>query len=259
MKRHVTSRLVAAVAVFAAVLLALSAQPRGGRAADENPAKELVKLSVKAAGGPSNAASWTTRIDKGHLKANWPGWGELNATYARWIKKPDKMKIDQDFTAYDHPFFFTYYINQGDVWSVVNLGVRQNDRLTKRMSKTMRAIDGLAYYLAECDTFYTVASVADDSLVAASRIDRVGVVDQGDTVVFDLDKKTHLPVRRIEDRGATHVLFDDYRKVNGLEMPYRMTVHQADGRIEEYVFEEFQFGGQIDDAVFEESRPKKKE
>ncbi len=259
MKRHVSCYLLAAVVVSAMVLLALSVLPEGGRAADDNPAKELVKLSVKAAGGQSRSVSWTTRIDTGHLKANWPGWGELNATYARWIKKPDKMKIDQDFTAFDHPFFFTYYVNQGEVWSVVNLGVRQNERLTKRMTKTMRTIDGLAYYLAECDTFYMVTDVADDSLVAASTIDRVGVVDLGDTVVFDLDKKTHLLVRRIEDRGATHVLYADYREVNGLKMPYRMTVHQEDGRIEEYVFEEFRFDGKIDDAIFEESRPKRKE
>jgi len=78
-------------------------------------------------------------------------------------------------------------------------------------------------------------------------------------VLFDLDKKTHLVVRRIEDRGATHVIFDDYRDKNGAKLPYRMRVYQADGRIEEVVFEDYLIDEKIDGAVFEEFRPKPKE
>jgi hypothetical protein len=169
------------------------------------------------------------------------------------------LKIDQDFAAFDHPFFFTYYLDKGEVWAVVNLGVRQNERYTKRMTKTMRTIDGLAFYLAECDTFYLVTDAADDSLLAAAGFDRVGVVDQGDTVLFDLDKKTHLVTRRIEDRGAVHVLYDDYRDSKGVKLPYRMRVFQGDGRVEEVVFDEFLVDEKIDAAVFEEFRPKPKE
>ena len=230
-----------------------------GHAEDKNPARELVAKSVDAAGGEARLTGWTTRIDKGHMKADWPGWGELHADYTRWIRKPDQLKIDQDFTAFDHPFFFTYYYNKGEVWAVVNLGVRQNERYTERMTKTMKTIDGLAYYLAECDTFYLVTDAVDDSLVAAAGIDRVGVVDHGDTVLFDLDKKTHLVVRRIEDRGAVHVLFDDYRDKNGVKLPFRMRVYQGDGRIEEVVFEDYLIDEKIDGAVFEEFRPKPKE
>lgn len=257
MKSDAVRSLLAARSAATVVAFCLSAAAGITLAAGDNPAKELLRQSVTAAGGVAKATAWTNRVDTGHLKAIWPGWGVLDADYSRWIKKPDKLKIDQDFSAFDHPFFFTYYVNGSEVWVVVNLGVRQNERYTKRLTKTMRTIDGLAYYLAECDTFYLVTDVADDSLVAASAIDRVGVVDRGDTVLFDLDKETHLLVRRIEDRGAVHVLFDDYRETSGLKMPYRMTVHQQDGRIEDYVFEEYRFEAEIDDAIFEESRPKK--
>ena len=156
-------------------------------------------------------------------------------------------------------FAFTYYYNKGEVWAVVNLGVRQNERYTERITKSMKTIDGLAYYLAECDTFYLVTNAVDDSLVAAAGIDRVGVVDRGDTVLFDLDKQTHLVVRRIEDRGAVQVLFDDYRDKNGVKLPYRMRVYQGDGRTEEVVFEDYLIDEKIDGAVFEEFRPKPKE
>jgi hypothetical protein len=240
----------------AIVLLMVSAGLRAVRAQEEDAAREIVVRSVKAAGGEKKARNWTTRVDRGHMVAYWPGWGELHANYTRWVKKPDKMKIDQDFTAFDHPFFFTYYYNAGDVWAVVNLGARQNERYTKRMTKNIRTADGLAYYAAECDTFWLVTDVADDSLVAASSIDRVGIVDQGDTVHFDFDKKTHLPVRRIEDRGSVQVLFDDYRDTPAGKIAHRLTVYQQGAKSEEQLLEGIAFGEKIEDAIFDELRPK---
>ena len=151
-------------ALVAALLLALAVLAPV-YAKDKNPAKELVEKSVKASGGLSKLTGWTTRIDKGHMKAEWPGWGELHANYTRWIRKPDGLKIDQDFAAFDHPFFFTYYYDKGEVWAVVNLGVRQNPTYTQRLTKTMKTVDGIAYYLAQCDTFYLALEVPDDSLV----------------------------------------------------------------------------------------------
>jgi len=245
------------VVVMALCLLSAVLQPV--RADDKNSAKELVAASVKAMGGERKATSWTTMIEKGHMTAHWEGWGELHANYTRSVKKPDKMKIDQDFTAFDHPFFFTYYYNGGDVWAVVNLGVRQNERYTKRMTKNVRTVDGMAHYLADCDTFYLVTDVADDSLIAASGIDRVGIVDQGDTVLFDLDRKTHLPVRRIDDGGSVHVLFGDYRETKGITLPYRRTVYQEGALTEEQTLDEIVLNEKVDDAIFEEFRPKPKQ
>jgi hypothetical protein len=250
--------LVGAATLAAVALLAFAGR-QAPRAEEAAPAKAIVARSVEAAGGTEKAREWTTRIDRGHMVAHWPGWGELHANYTRWIKKPDKMKMDQDFTAFDHPFFFTYYYNAGDVWAVVNLGARQNERYTKRMTKNMRTADGLSYYLAECDTFYIVTDVPDDSLLAASAIERVGIVDQGDTVLFDFDRKTRLPVRRIEDRGAVQVLFDDYRETQGGRIAHRLTIYQQGALTEEHALEEIVFGEAIDDAIFEELRPKPKE
>lgn len=257
-RRNAQSCLVAVSLVLASLFLALAALSPAG-AKEKDSARELVEKSVEAAGGASRLAGWTTRVDKGHLKAQWPGWGELHANYTRWIRKPDGLKIDQDFTAFDHPFFFTYYYNKGEVWAVVNLGVRQNPAYTERLTRSMKTVDGVAYYLAECDTFYIAGEVAGDSLVAAASVDRVGVVDHGDTVLLDLDKKTHLLVRRIEDGGAVRVLYDDYREKDGMKLPYRVRTFQADGRTEEIVFEDYRVGEKIDDAVFEEYRPKPKE
>jgi hypothetical protein len=257
MKRSTRIRRPLAAALCAAANFSF-AFLGAGAAADENPAKVLLALSVEEAGGMEAARQWATRIDKGQVTANWPGWGELHASYTRWVKKPDKMKIDQDFTAYDHPFFFTYFYNEGEAWVVVNLGTRQNETYTRRMVKNMRTTDGLAYYLAECDTIFLVTDVPDDSLVAAAAIDRVGIVDHGDTVLFDLDKTSRLPVRRIEDGGSTQVLFGDYRETRAGKIAHRLTIHQPGGRTEEQVLDEIVFDEPIDDTIFEEFRPNAK-
>jgi len=252
-KRHRGSLILLLLAVFGVPLLTLVANPVSS---GEDDAKALLTKSVEAIGGMEAATSWKTRVSKGHLMTNWPGWGELNADCSDLVEKPDKMKLDQDFSAYDHPFFFAYYYNGGDAWMMVNLGVRENERTTQRMTERMRAVDGVAYYLANSEMFYMVTDVADDSLITAASIDRIGVVDEGDTILIDLDKKTHLPVRRVDAGGERQVLFDDYRDTGGVKMPFHVTSFEG-GAKSEYRWAEIKFNEKIDPAVFEEYRPKK--
>ncbi len=252
---RIRGRFGLAFAVLLGLVFAVSVLGTGHAGENDNPAKDLVAKSVKALGGEKKATGWKTRVDKGLLISNWEGWGELHADCTQWVKKPDKLKIDQDFSAYDHPFFFTYYYNAGEVWVMVNLGVRQHQRYTDRITKTMNTVDGLAHYLTACDTFYMVTDVPDDSLLASASFDRVGIIDDGDTVLFDIDKKTNYPVRRIDESGATHVLLEDYRKTSGLRMPYHVTVYQGGAKTAEYKWDKIKFNAKVDDEIFDEYRP----
>jgi hypothetical protein len=218
-------------------------------------AEKILASSIEALGGKA-ALEWKTRSDSGHLTAFWPGWGELQANVTQLMAKPGKLKLDQDFSAYDHPFFFTYYCNDGEVWAMINLGVRQGPRFTDRMTRWMRTVDAVGYCSAKCDTFFVVSEVEDDSLFAAGAIERIGVVDRGDTLFVDFNRKTHLPVRWIEENGSTHVVFADYRETNGPRTPFQVTVYEDGSKSAEYVWEEVKFGEPIDDAIFEEYRPK---
>jgi hypothetical protein len=255
----IRGRFVLAFIAVLGLLFAASCSDTGTTDFPDDPAKSLVAKSVKALGGEKKMTGWRTRTEKGLLMSNWQGWGELRADCTQLIKKPDKMKLDQDFSAYDHPFFFTYYHNAGDVWVMVNLGVRQHPRYTERLTKRMKEVDGIAHYFATCDTFFMATDVEDDSLLAAELFDRVGVVDNGDTVLFDLDKKTHYPLRRVEAGGTTQVLLDDYRKTSGIKMPYHVTVYENGAKTAEYTWDEITFDAEIDDAVFEEHRPENTE
>lgn len=242
------------VTVLAAGSLLCGVSAQAGDDADA--AKQLIAKSVDAMGGLEKATAWKTRVDKGDLISIRPGWGRLHANCTQYIKKPDKMKIDQDFSAYDHPFFLIYYYNEGDVWVNVNLGIRQHPRYTEQLTKTMRRVDGLAYFLAKCDTFFLVNDIPDDSLFTGSSLSRVGVVDLGDTLLFDIDKDSMLPVRRIEEGGNTHVIMDDYREVAGLKVPFHITGYHGGVKAVEYTWKDISLDVPIDDAIFEEDRPK---
>ena len=223
---------------------------------ETNPARALLAESVKKMGGEKKACRWQTRIDQGIITKDQPGWGMLHAKCTLSVKKPDKMKFDQDYSAYDHPFFYTFYYNGGEVWFNVNLGIRQSPRYTKLLANKMKRIDGPAYFLTQCDTFFMVPDVPDDSLFAAADISRIGVVDDGDTIFIDFDKKTRFPVRRIQDGGSTHAILADYQDVGGLKLPFHEMIYQ-NGIMTNYKWEEVKFDVAIDDAIFEEDRPKK--
>lgn len=221
----------------------------------DDRAKNLIAKSVEAMGGEKAARGWATRTGKGHLVSVWPGWGTLHADCRHYVKKPDKIKMDNDYSAYDHPFFFTYYYNGGDAWYMVNLNSRRSPRLTANMERAMERVDGIAYFLAECDTFFLVEEVPDDSLVTGSTVERAGCVHEGDTILFDFCRKSHLPVRRIENSGTRHTIYEDYRMTGGLKVPFHTTTYENGAKNEEYTWEEIKLNEEIDDAIFEEDRP----
>jgi len=89
MKRlTIRGKLVIAIAV--AGLVALSATLDSGKAADKNPAKDLVAASVKAMGGEKNARAWTTMTEKGQLVAHWEGWESSTPTTRAPSRSPTR-------------------------------------------------------------------------------------------------------------------------------------------------------------------------
>jgi hypothetical protein len=247
-------------AVLSACLCILLIFSSAATAGEENGGKRLLEQSVEAMGGAKAARGWTTMSATGILNQFRPGWGTLKANCSRHIKKPDKAREERDFSAYDHPFFYNYYLNGEDAWMFVNMMTREHPMVTKSMKNLVRTIDETAYYAEECDTFFVVNDVPDDSLFSGSSFDRVGVVDQGDTLLFDLSRETRLPIRRIERNGAAHVILSDYRETGGLIVPFHIEVLEPQaGMSTEYVWEEILFDAEINDAIFEENRPTRKE
>jgi hypothetical protein len=252
-RRERRCRMVLACSVL--FLAVLSLPSRLTAAATGDGAKAILEKASQALG---EKEAWKTRVERG-LFIEWDteGWGTLRAAYTRYIEKPDKMKIDQDNSAYDHPFFRTYYYNAGEGWAVVNLTVRQNPQLTANLRATIEKADGVSYYLANCDTFFTPSAVPDDSLLSGKGLERAGCVLKGDSVLFDVVAATNLPARRIENKGARTYLFDDYRQIQGREVPFHVTVYDRGKKTGEFLWNSVAFDEKLDNAIFEENRPPK--
>jgi hypothetical protein len=245
----------------ALALTAFIALPFSGTAAAEGgeEAKRLLTESIEAMGGMTAATGWTTMVQKGILHQFQPGWGNLTADCTRHVKKPGRIRDERDFSAYDHPFFYHYYLNGENAWMLVNMMIREHPRVTEAMQNMMRLIDGVAYYVENTDTLFLVPEVADDSLFAGTSLDRVGIVDQGDTVYVDMSRETRLPVRRIDSGGTRHIIMSMYRETDGRTVPFHMQVFEQTGVTTEYLWDEIHYDVEIDDALFEEYRPAKQE
>lgn len=220
-----------------------------------SPAERILGESVKAMGGMKNATNWETRYQKGLLTVYSGGWGTLKGEYTIQAKKPNMLKVDQDFSAFDHPFYYTYYLSGEDVWVEVNMGVRQHERYTDMMLDRYNTIVGAnVYYLTSCDTFFVDDTVEPDSLLTEIDFDRVGCVIDGDTTYFDIRKDTHYPVRIIEN-GNQDVLLEDFRESNGYMYPFKQTVYQNGALNSVVEWEEISFDVDIDDSIFETNKP----
>jgi hypothetical protein len=125
------------------------------------------------------------------------------------------------------------------------------------MTRAMKNTESVYYFLTECDTFWVVPDVPDDSLVAGSSVVRVGIADEGDTILVDLDKKSHLPVRQVEAGGSQHTLFAAWKAVGGVQRPHMVTVYRNGAVAAEYVWDEIKFDVPLSDDLFEEHRPVK--
>jgi hypothetical protein len=219
----------------------------------------MMERSVKALGGIEAATGWKTSVSRGLLKANWPGWGELQAECTYYIQKPDKIVLDQDFSAYDHPFFFRYTYNAGEAWVMVNLSVRQNPRYNEMLEKGLRRVDGVAYFLENSDSLFIVEDVSPDSLLAGIEFARIGAIDGSDTIYYDLDTRTWLPVRsmdRNERGGWNHNVYGDYREVDGYQVPFQETTYVDGAKNRELIWRSIEFDVHIDPEEFEKNRPR---
>lgn len=250
MKHGRKSATLLHLGLAALLLLAVSCEQ-----GESDPARRVVMRAVKKMGGLEKLRGWETRIERGTMTRENPGWGTLNAKVVSWVKKPDKLKLDQDYSAYNHPFYYVYYLNGEDAWMVVNMQERVHPSVTTNLQDYMKDVDGLGHYVADADTLVIVPDVPDDSLLAGTSIDRVRYIGGEDTVMLDFDRESGMLRRVVEDGGARIALYDDYRETGGRTLPFHVKLYNRGALESEYRWESMEFDVPIDDAVFEESRP----
>lgn len=246
----------------AAALVALAIWAAGCSSPGQEDAATIVERSVEALGGREALTGWTTQVSEGLMRRKLPGWGELRADCTYLVEKPGKIVLDQDYSVYDHPFFYRYTYNEGDAWVMVNLGIRQNPRYTEMLAGTLEKIDGFAYFAANADTFYavpdTVPLAIPDSLRSWTGSDRIAFVDEADTVYYDIDRKSRLPVcalDRTPQVGWNVNIYDDYRRVGKIRVPFHEVMWSGGEIAREMIWEKITIDKPIDPTEFEKYRP----
>lgn len=214
---------------------------------------DIMKKAIEKTGC---SKTWQTRIEEGTFIAwNTPGWGTLRARYERVVKKPDKIKIDQDYSAYDHPFFRTFYYFSGDAWVVTNLVPRRSERTKTMLEDFLKKLDWLSYYLENSEKIFSMKAPSGDSLIAGRGVYRICCATTQDSTIFDIEKDSFLPLRQIETHAKRQLIFHDYRKVQGRRIPYRTVIFENDKKTQEIIWDKVEFDKVVSDSLFLENRP----
>ncbi|MER3453502.1 MAG: hypothetical protein C4344_07780 [Acidimicrobiia bacterium] len=81
-------------------------------------------------------------------------------------------------------------------------------------------------------------------------MDIVQTVVDGERVDFYLDRESHLPLKisfpAADERGTYYVTFSDYREVDGIQMPRRVS-YMGGG----WILTNYQLNVAYDEAIFE--------
>jgi len=199
---------------------------------------------------------WSTRIEEGtYIAWNTPGWGTLRAHYTRIVKRPAMVKIDQDFSAFDHPFFRTHYYYKGDSWAQVNLITRKSERAKRALEEFLAKLDWIAYYLSSSDEISTTDANGSDSMIAVKEYYRVLCTGKRDTVILDIEKNKFLPLRLIDQTKKRQTIYEDFRRVNKRTLPFHITVYDEGKKTQEFIWERIEFDKNIPDSIFVENQP----
>jgi len=165
------------------------------------------------------------------------------------------VKIDQDFSAFDHPFFRTYHYYKGDSWAQVNLVTRKSERVKIALEEFLANLDWVAYYLNSSDEISTTDINGSDSIIAGKEYYRVLCTGKSDTAILDIEKNKFLPLRLIEPTKKRQTIYEDFRSVNKRTLPFHIIIYDKGKKTQEFIWERIEFDKNIPDTIFVENQP----
>jgi tetratricopeptide (TPR) repeat protein len=208
---------------------------------------QVIEWYVEAAGGPKAVGAVTSRVARGKLDVAGVSRGGAIEIYT---KAPNKVLTVMKA----HPFGEVRFGHDGRAgWSQTHPG-------------GLRALKGAESGALRRDAyFYNPASLRDNyqSIRLLGRA-KIGYRDvyvlemrpaAGDAERLYIDAKTHLPARldaaRVNVRGAGYatIYLDDWREVDGLKMPFRIT-QSFPGLSVVITIEEVKQNAPLDEALF---------
>jgi outer membrane lipoprotein-sorting protein len=244
--------------LFVPCALAL-ALPALGRADDAADAKALIDKAVKAHGGADALAKQKAAVTK--MKGKFYGLGEaIDYTSQTSSQTPDKMRTDINASFMGTDIKVVQVVNGDKGWLEDPQGKREMSKEELEEVRNAQNAQQIARLGVLSEKDYALSPLGE---VKVGDKEAVGVVVKHkgyrDVSLF-FDKKTNMLLKaetRVKDpqRGGDtemtqETLYDDYKKVEGAQIPHKVTIKRDGKNYVEAEVTEFKPQEKIDDSVF---------
>jgi outer membrane lipoprotein-sorting protein len=229
------------------------------RASEDARLRELVERAIKAHGGPDVLAKYKAGASKEKGKIHLPGQA-IDFTGETSYQLPDRIRSDAHFKAGGQEFTVIQVIDGKKGWFKVG---DKTEEMNKEMLDEAREQINVAkithlIYLQDKD--YKLSPLGEAKVggrpAIGVRVERKGYRDVN--LFFDKDKGLLLKMEtRSKDlmqggqEYTSTTLYDDYKKVEGMMVPYKVTIERDGKPYVDAEVTEAKIAEKIDDNVFE--------
>jgi hypothetical protein len=219
-------------------------------------AKEILEKSVKAHGGLDKLTNWKNLKTTGEMVFDQSDAIKMRGALSRIFVKPDKARIDQDFTAFEpNNLFRTLIYNNDQSWSITNLIPNYSNMYKNTLKSTLDKADGIAYYFNKSIS----VNLKPESNIEGRPVYVLESIQVNDTSYLFIDKNTYLLVR--DSLRNVSMVYIDFKNVNGVIIPekFNQIVYSPQRvAVNKYKLDVIEFNTEIDPAIFEEEMTHKK-
>jgi hypothetical protein len=221
----------------------------------QQDAKEIVEKSVKAYGGFNKLTQWKTMVLKGVIISDRSEAIKMKGALTRYTVKPDKLRIDQDFTAFEpNAEIRSYIYNNDQAWAIANLIPFYSNNYKPSMKAALDRVDGMAFYLKKSKSLLLLP----EQIINNKPEHVIESITENDTTFLYIDKKTYFLVQ--DSLKNTKMLYSSFKKFDGIYYPtaYDQVVYTPQRMVvNKFKIDKVQYNVKIDPKLFEEEKQKK--
>jgi hypothetical protein len=208
------------------------------RADEDAKLRELVERAIKASGGADNLSKYQASVTK--QKGKFHGLGDaLEFTTETSVQLPDRLRAEVHFKANGQEITFVQVFAADKGWiKIGNMTEEMNKEMLAEAKEQMHATVIVTQLVCLKDKDYKLSPLGEGKVgsrpAIGVRVERKGYRDVN--LFFDKDKSLLL---KMETRGkdvmqggqeyTSTTLYDDYKKVEGIMVPHKVTV-ERDGK-----------------------------
>jgi hypothetical protein len=238
----------------------IPAAPAGVRADDKSDTQKVIDKAIKALGDEARLTQWKAATWK--TKGTFHGMGKMGTPIpytGDWAyQPPDKSRVSLELDFNGQKFTYTSVFNKGKGWLQINAMTMDMDKDYLEEQKEgmhANAVNRLIVLREKGFKFSSPGvSKIDNKEAVGVKVSKDGFRD----VTLYFDKDTGLPVKsetRVKNEQGQEVkqetFFSDYKEVNGIKHPGKITIKRDGQLYVEGENSEFKPVEKLDDALFD--------